>query len=225
MRCINILIANRYPVVELGLRRVIGRLRDFKVVACCHDGVSCVEALRRLRPDVAIIDISMPGLTGLQILSIVSSEGCPTRVILFAKCLGGRELVMAAEAGAYGVLVNDVSVEVLVQSLRQVANGQKLLSLPSSDQLSSAVAKNAPMLLTEREREVMRLVSLGLSNKEIARRLKLADGTIKVHLRKMFHKLAISNRTELAALAISQNESATPPVEDRAARAIAQRRG
>jgi len=219
MRRINVLIANRYPLVEQGLRKVVGRLRGFKVVACCSDGVSCLEALRSLRPDIAIIDISMPGLTGAEILSIVNAEGGATRVIVFTKCLGDRELVMAAAAGAYGVIHNDMSVEILVQSLRQVANGQRLLPLRSSDQLPKELAAdNEPMLLTEREREIMRLVSVGLSNKEIARRLKIADGTIKVHLHKMFQKLAISNRTELAALAISHNESASPSVEDQVAR-------
>jgi two-component system, NarL family, nitrate/nitrite response regulator NarL len=221
MRRINVLIANRSPLVEQGLRKVVGRLRGFKVVACCSDRVSCLDAIRSLRPDIAIIDISMPGLTGSEIFSIVNSKEGLTRVIFFTNCLEDRELVMAAAAGAYGVIHNDVSVEILVQSLRQVANGQKLLPLRSSDQLPkelTAVAENEPMLLTEREREIMRLVSVGLSNKEIARRLKIADGTIKVHLHKMFQKLAISNRTELATLAISQNESASPPVEDQVAR-------
>jgi two-component system nitrate/nitrite response regulator NarL len=136
---------------------------------------------------------------------------------------------MAAAAGAYGVILKDVAVEVLVQSLRQVADGQRLLPSPSSDQVSremSAVAENARKLLTERERQIMRLVSEGLSNKEIARQLNIADGTIKVHLHKMFQKLEISNRTELAALAISQNDSVSPPAKIDVARIrlIAQRR-
>jgi len=227
MRRIKVLIATCYPVVEQGFQNVVGKLRDFKVVACCGDSVSCLEAIRSLRPDIAIIDLSMPGLTGLEIFSIVNSEGCSTRVIFFARCVGDRELVMASAPGAYGVILNDVSVEILVKSMRQVADGQRLLPLPSSDRQSNelaAVAENAPIMaitLTEREREIMRLVSVGLPNKEIARRLKIADGTIKVHLHKMFQKLAISNRTELAALA-----SASPPVEDKVfrIRVIAQRR-
>src|SRR5262245_6385809 len=79
MRRINVLIADGYPVVEQGLRKVLGAQRDFRIVACCSDGTSCVEAIRDFRPDLAIIDISMPGLTGLEILSIVNSEGYPTR--------------------------------------------------------------------------------------------------------------------------------------------------
>ena len=210
MRRTNVLIADGYPVVVQGLRKVLGAQRDFKIVACCNDGRSCIEAIRSLRPDIAILDISMPGLTGLEILSIVNSEGFSTRVIFFAKSVEDCELAMSAAAGAYGVILKDVALKDLVQSLRQVADGQRLLPLPSSDEVSrelSAVVESALTVLTERERQIMRLVSEGLSNKKIARRLNIADGTIKVHLHHIFQKLEISNRTVLAALAISQNES------------------
>ena len=74
MRCMNVLIADRCPVVVHGLKKVLGAQHNFKLVACCSDGMSCIEAIRSLRPDIAILDISMPGLTGLEILSIVISE-------------------------------------------------------------------------------------------------------------------------------------------------------
>jgi two-component system, NarL family, nitrate/nitrite response regulator NarL len=77
MRCINVLIADRYPVVVQGLKKVLEAQHNFKLVACCTDGMSCIEAIRSLRPDIAILDISMPGLTGLEILSIVNCEGFP----------------------------------------------------------------------------------------------------------------------------------------------------
>jgi two-component system nitrate/nitrite response regulator NarL len=102
-----------------------------------------------------------------------------------------------------------------VQSLRQVAEGQRLLPLPSPEravsQEQSAITENALTTLTDRERQIMRLVSEGLSNKEIGRRLNISEGTIKVHLHHIFQKLEISNRTVLAALAISQNDRASPP--------------
>jgi RNA polymerase sigma factor (sigma-70 family) len=229
MRRIKVLIADRYPVVVQGMRKVLGAQRDFKIVACCSDRASCIQAIRSLRPDIALIDISMSGLTVLEILSVVNSGGHSTRVIFFAKSVGDCELIKPAAAGAYGVILKDVAVEVLVQSLRQVADGKKLPPLPSADQISeelSAVADNGTNVLTGRERQIMRLVSEGLSNKEVARRLNITDGTIKVHLHNIFQKLEISNRTELAALAISQNESATAPAERQVARvrAIKQRR-
>jgi DNA-binding NarL/FixJ family response regulator len=213
MRCSSVMIADRRPVVLQGLKNVLGAKSGFKVVACCSDGASCMEAIRSLVPDIAILDISMPGLTGLEILAIANTENLRTRLVFFTESVEDRELVMAAAAGAYGVILMDAAPEILVQSLRQVAGGQKLPcwdQAVSRDQRNIAIAANVLAVLTDRERQIMRLVSAGLSNKEIGRRLNITDGTIKVHLHHIFQKLEISNRTVLAALAISQNEIGGP---------------
>jgi DNA-binding NarL/FixJ family response regulator len=209
MRCTSLVIADRHPVVLQGLTSILGAQNGFKVVACCSDGPNCIGAIRSLVPDIAILDISMPGLTGLEILTIANAA----RLVFFTASVRGRELVMSAAAGAYGVILKDVALETLVQSLRQVAGGHRL-PLPSSDQAvprereqkDVAIAENALTVLTDRERQIMALVSEGLSNKEIGRRLNIADGTIKVHLHHVYQKLEISNRTVLAALAISRND-------------------
>jgi two-component system nitrate/nitrite response regulator NarL len=215
MRCTSVVIADRYPLVLLGLSAVLAAHRDFNIVASCSDGTNCIEALRNLVPDIAILDLSMPGVTGLEILSIVSSEKLSTRLVFLTASDEDSELVMSAAADGYSVIPKDVAPEVLVQSLRQIAEGLQLLPLLSSEQATSrgqsAVTGNALTTLTDRERQIMRLVSEGLSNKEIGRRLNIADGTIKVHLHHIFQKLEISNRTVLAALAISQNDRAGSP--------------
>jgi len=209
MRCTSLVIADRHPVVLQGLTSILGAQNGFKVVACCSDGPNCIGAIRSLVPDIAILDISMPGLTGLEILTIANAA----RLVFFTASVRGRELVMSAAAGAYGVILKDVALEILVQSLRRVACGHRL-PLPSSDQAvprereqkDVAIAENALTVLTDRERQIMALVSEGLSNKEIGRRLNIADGTIKVHLHHVYQKLEISNRTVLAALAISRHD-------------------
>lgn len=203
MRCITVVIADRHPVVVQGLTHVLDLHSDFKVVACCSDGPNCLEAIRSLVPDIAILDISMPGLTGLEILAIANSEGLATRLVFFTASIEDRGLVTSA-AGSYGVIPKDVAVEILVQSLRQVANGQRLLPPPSDQAVprdQGTITENVLTMLTDRERQIMSLVSEGLSNKEIGRRLNIVDGTIKVHLHHIFRKLEISNRTVLAALA------------------------
>ena len=218
MRCTTVVIADRHPVVLQGLRNVLGAQYDFKVIACFTDGTSCIEAIRSLVPDIAILDVSMPDLTGLEILAIANSENLSTRLVFFTASSADRELIIAAAAGTYGVILKDAAPEALVQSLRQVADGQRLLPLPSSDrpvssgQRNSAIAENVLKVLTHREREIMRLVSEGLSNKAIARRLNISHGTIKVHLHHIYEKLEINNRTVLAALAISHNDRAGVPV-------------
>jgi len=224
MRCTSVVIADRHPVVLQGLTNVLRAESGFKVVASCSDGTNCIQAIRSLVPDIALIDISMPDLTGLEILAIANSDSLSTRLVFFTASVEDRELVISAEAGAYGVILKDVAPEILVQSLRQVAAGQRLLPRPSPLPLSApavtwaqrnvAIAENVLTVLTDRERQIMRLVSEGLSNKEIGRRLNIVDGTIKVHLHNIFQKLEISNRTVLAALAISHNDSVGVPPEN-----------
>jgi two-component system nitrate/nitrite response regulator NarL len=222
----SVVIADRHPVVLQGLSSILNAGSGFKVVACCSDGPSCIEAIRSSMPDIAVLDISIPGLTGLEILAIANSERLSTRLVFFTASVQDRELVMLAVAGAYGVILKDVAPEILLQSLRQVAEGQRLLPLPSSVQAvprererrNLAIAENVLTVLTDRERQIMGLVSEGLSNKEIGRRLKIADGTITVHLHNVYQKLEISNRTVLAALAISRNEIIGPPAENQGPR-------
>src|SRR6185312_14762066 len=176
-------------------------------VAHCRDGESCLSAIRGLVPDVAIIDMLIPGVAALVKFS---SEHAATRLVFFAPSVEDSDLRTLAAAGAHAVVPTDIDPDALVQILRKVADGQRLLPEPSSGKPAlreeSAVADEALTALTDRERQIMRLVSEGLSNKEIGRRLDTADGTIKVHLHNIFQKLDISNRTALAALAIAQTD-------------------
>src|SRR2546423_10742578 len=132
MHCTSLVIADRHPVVLEGLTDVLGAQSGFNVVACCSDGTHCIEAIRSLVPDIAVIDISMPGLTGLEILAIANSESLSTRLVFFTASIEDRELVTSAAGGAYGVIPKDVAIETLVQSLRQVADGQRVVALPPS---------------------------------------------------------------------------------------------
>ena len=222
MRRTSVVIADRHPVILQGLTKVLEAQSDFAVVACCGDGTSCLEAIRNLRPEIAVLDISMSGLNGLEILAIASSENLPTRLVFFTAAIESDELAMAAVGGAYGVILKDVAPEILLQSLRQVADGQRLLPLLSFDEaaprlrIKNALSENALTELTDRERQIMRLVSEGLSNKAIGRRLNIADGTIKQHLHHIYQKLEIDNRTVLAALAISLPDRLALPEEDQA---------
>jgi len=211
MRHTRVVIADRHPMILQGLSSVLGAQRDFEIVAHCGDGASCVKAIRILEPDIAIIDSAMPDIAGLKILAIASSEKLSARLVFFTASVENRELRRFAAAGAYAVVSKDVDPQILVQILRQVAGGQKLLQLPSfgkaTAQQPSAITEKALVALTVRERQIMRLVSEGLSNKEIGRRLNITDGTIKVHLHHIFQKLDVGNRTALAALAISRSDN------------------
>ena len=213
MRSVRVVIADRHPVILQGLSSVLEVQRDFRVVARCGDGASCVDAIRNFLPDIVLLGASMPDISGLEILAIARSENLAVRLVFFTAPVEEHDLRMLAAGGAHAVISNEVDTEILVQTLRQVADGQSLLQSPSADQLmgreQSVAAEKAVTMLTERERQIMRLVSEGLSNKEIGRRLGLTDGTIKVHLHHIFQKLDVGNRTALAALAISRNDIET----------------
>ncbi len=218
MGCVSVIIADRYPVFLCGLISVLREQGDFDVVASCCDGTKCIQAIRKLSPHIALLDISMPGLSGLEILATAASEGLCTRVLLLTASVEAHELATAAARGAYGVVPKDASPETLTHCLRQVADGRRVLPFASSGveprRVQGGCARNGDThhmlsMLTERERQIMQLVSEGLSNKEIGHWLDISHGTIKVHLHNIYQKLAINNRTTLAALAMCrQTESA-----------------
>jgi len=216
MRRTSVVIADRHPVVLQGLSNVLGAAADFNIVASCSDAASCIEAIRNLAPDIVIVDPAMPELAAARILSTVNSENRSTHLVFFVAS-EDCELVLAATPVTCSIILRDADSEALVQSLRQIANGHNVLPSAPSESIVSheqgTNSENGLTTLTERERQIMRLVSEGLSNKEIGRRLNIADGTIKVHLHNIFQKLEISNRTVLAALAIAQYDRAIAPRE------------
>jgi VCBS repeat-containing protein len=210
MRGTRLVIAGRHPIVLQGLTSVFAPHRDFEIVASCHDGASCVEAIRSLAPDVALLEDSLPDLTASEVLAIANAENLSTRLVFFTASVEQGDLAAAIAAGACSAISKYASLETLLQSLRLVARGIRLLPEPSPDlaptgkEVNGASIESMLAVLTDREREIMRLVSEGLSNKAVARRLNISQGTIKVHLHHIYQKLEINNRTVLAALAISQ---------------------
>lgn len=212
MSCTRVVIASRHPVVLLGLSSVLSAEGDFETVASCGDAASCAQAIESLAPDIAILDSTMPELIALS--SSAPNPGDRSTRLVFFIPLEHYELVLPDAFDGCSVILKETLPEALVQSLRQIASGERIVPKSSMDQVVQAGrgvnTDNALSVLTDRERQIMRLVSEGLSNKQIGRRLNTADGTVKVHLHHIFQKLEISNRTELAALAISQNDRGAP---------------
>ena len=210
MRRIRIVIADRYPIVLRGISSVLAMQHDFTIVASCDDAASCIEAVRLLAPDIVLVDVAMPDLDHSEILAVANAAGFGIMVVFFTGAADDWNLQGLAADGAYIVLTKDAKPEMLLEVLRQAAQGQGLASPPLSNEQVGAAPRageeKSLAQLTDRERQIMRLVSEGLTNKEIGRRLNITDGTIKVHLHHIFQKLDISNRTVLAALAISRNE-------------------
>jgi two-component system nitrate/nitrite response regulator NarL len=205
MPCASIVIADRHPVVVCGLKSILRAEKDFKVVASSCDGAECMQAIRDLSPDIALLGMFMPGVTGLDILAAARSECLCTRVVLLTAPVGDRELVAAAAWGAYGMVTMEATPGMLVHFLRQIAADRLLPLALLEAEPRHEQERCARTVLTEREGQIIELVSEGLSNKGIGRRLDLFARTVAVHLHRIYQKLAINNRTTLAVSAAFRN--------------------
>src|SRR5262245_15864310 len=123
----RLVIADDHPVVLLGLIGLLGSKSPFTIVAGCSSGTECISTLRKLRPDIALLDVSMPDVNGLQILDIVKAEELPTRVVLYSASMADRDLAAAVVRGVHGILFKDCSPDDLLHGLREVASGRKWL--------------------------------------------------------------------------------------------------
>jgi len=198
-------VADGCPVFLCGLISLFRSEYDFDVVARCRNGAESLQAIRDLSPDIALLDSSMPAGSGVNVLASAISEGSQTRIVLLAAPAELRSIFAVAN-GAYGIVPRDVLPEVLIRDLRQVAAGRRLsirASRPGEAGATTDASEKALAGLTERECQIVKLVSAGLPNKEVGRQLNLTAGTVKVHLHNIFSKLAINNRTALTALAVS----------------------
>ncbi|MCA6115886.1 VCBS domain-containing protein [Bradyrhizobium sp. WSM 1738] len=209
-RCIRLVIADRQPIVLQGLRSVLAAQRDFEIVASCSTGTSCLEAIRNLAPDVALLANALPDVTISEILAIAQAEHLPTRLVLFTESETDDDLTLTIADGACCAISKYADPDTILRSLRLMtervsASPERSQDLsPNGKGIDGAKIEKMLGLLTHRESQVVRLVSEGLSNKEIARQLNISQGTVKVHLHNIFQKLEISNRTVLATIALLQ---------------------
>ncbi|MEH2499202.1 VCBS repeat-containing protein [Bradyrhizobium sp. AZCC 1678] len=212
-RCIRLVIADRQPIVLQGLTSVFAAQDDFEIVASCSRGTSCLDAIRNLAPDVALVADTLPDLTVSKILAIAKAENLPTRLVFFAESEGDGDLTAAIAAGACSAISSYANPDTILRSLRLMTERTSARPTPSPElapngkEVDGAKIEKKLRVLTHREREIIRLVAEGLSNKEIARQLNLSPGTVKVHLYNIFHKLEISNRTVLATIALLQRST------------------
>ncbi|MCK1655433.1 response regulator transcription factor [Bradyrhizobium sp. 149] len=209
LKPVRLVIVDRQPIVLQGLKSVLGAQQDFDVVASSSDGTSCLEAIRNLTPDVALIADALPDLRASEILAIAKAEKLSTRLVFFTDCDIDHGLTAAIAAGACSVISKYAAPAIMLQSLRlMTTSGVSLQQRDSIDkEANGGQIEKKLELLTDRERQIARLVSEGMSNKEIARHLDVSQGTVKVHLYNIFQKLEITNRTVLATIALLQRTS------------------
>ena len=203
----RLLIADDHPIVLDGLVQLFTSDKDFDVVSRCSTGDEALAALRRLRPDVAVLDIRMPGINGIELLRHAYEESLPTRVVLLTAEISDESVLEAVRLGVAGIVLKEMAPRVMVQSVRAVAAGEKWLddgamrrALDKMLRREAGLA-DAVRVLTPRELEVVKMVATGMRNKQIADRLHITEGTVKIHLHSIYQKLGVSGRVELSIYA------------------------
>jgi two-component system nitrate/nitrite response regulator NarL len=197
----SLVLADDHPVVLEGLQGLF-RPPDFEILALTHDGKSCLAAVVTLDPDIVILDHQMPEMTGLEVLSALREKAARARPIILTGTLEESRIMQAIQLGARGVVPKDLAARHLIQCVNTVAAGGTWIEHDLLRKALEARPRETLLaLLTPREREIVRQVVEGHRNKEIAQRLRIGEGTVKMHLHNIYAKLNVGTRTELAVLA------------------------
>lgn len=204
---IEVLIVDDHAMVRKGMHALLNGYEDIRVTGEAADGLKAIELVEELEPDVILIDLSMPVMDGIEAIKRIISARPDERIIVLTSYAGDDKLFPAIKAGAMGYLLKDVEPEELVQSIRLVYSGAPSLNPAIAWRILRRASgiepkKQAIEDLTEREIEVLRLLSKGKTDQEIARELVLTDVTIRTHISRILFKLGLKNRVQAALFGI-----------------------
>jgi DNA-binding NarL/FixJ family response regulator len=210
---IRVVIADDHPIFRDGLRRLLESEPGFQVVGEAQDGAEAVKLARTVKPDILLLDLAMPKVTGLLALQEMADAGDVVRTILLTASIGEEDMVTALQLGARGVVMKDAATQILFKSIRTVMDGQYWVGRAGVTNLVQTLRKmmaanteqanKKTFGLTKRELEVIGAIVAGYSNKDIAREFKISEDTVKHHLTNIFDKVGVSSRLELALFAVN----------------------
>jgi two-component system nitrate/nitrite response regulator NarL len=217
---IRILLIDDHALFRSGVHAILQRQSDFEVVGEAADGIEGLKRAKQFLPDVILLDLNMPGLSGLETLKLLVQDVPQAAVVMLTVSEELDELALALRDGACGYLLKSIETETLASAIRKAAAGQPVIAddmtakLVASMRAPKAAPVAAPVAadpLTTRERDIMRELARGASNKEIARSLMLAESTVKIHVRNILRKLNLTSRVQVAIYAVGQD--AAPATE------------
>ena len=208
----RIIIVDDHEVVRLGLKSLLDQYPQYEVVAEADSAASAVEAALEMNPDIILMDIRLPGKSGIEACEAIKSRNPDIQVIMLTSYAEDEMLFSAIKAGASGYVLKQINSEGLIHSLEAVARGEASLD-PAVTQRVFQEVRNAVKEeeaasfsgLSQQEKMVLRLVSEGKTNKEIAQNLFLGEGTVRNYVSSILSKLSVSNRAEAAAYAVEHN--------------------
>jgi len=198
---IRVVVADDHAVVRRGLEELLNAEADIEVVGTARDGAEAHGLLSTLRPDVFLMDLSMPGVDGVEATRRIVGDEPDATVVVLTSFVDSRRILEALEAGASGYILKDADPREVSAAIRAAAAGESPLD-PKAARVLLDARRGAPrdggVPLSPREREVLDLVRAGLANKQIARRLGIAERTVKAHLTRVFQALGVTDRTQAA---------------------------
>ena len=198
---IRVLVADDHPVVRTGLSAVIIEQSDLELVAEAENGERAVALFREHRPDVVLMDLRMPVMDGVEAIRTITGEFPTARILALTTYEGDADIRRALEAGARGYLLKDMLLTEVISAVRAVRRGERVIPIAVATRLAEFPERSE---LSEREVEVIQLVARGLSNKEVARAIGRTDETVKIHLKNIFAKLDVADRTEAVTVALTR---------------------
>ena len=210
----TILVVDDHPLMRKGIVQLIAMEPSLRLIGEAGDGQQGVELAHRLQPDLILLDLNMHGLSGMEVLKAIKAADLDTRVIILTVSDSEEDVVTALRLGADGYLLKDMEPEEVLHSLKVAAQGRTALGERVTAIMADALRhENQPkplneVKLTEREGEILELIAIGDSNKLIARKLKITEGTVKVHVKHLLRKLDLASRVEAAVWAVKQGLNA-----------------
>jgi NarL family two-component system response regulator LiaR len=196
---VRVLIANHQPIVRHGLRTLIASEPDLEVIGEADDGADAVRMSRERRPNVVLIDLSLPTVDGISATRMIRTELRDTQVIVMTGIYEDASAIEAIRAGAAAYLLKDARIDDLLRTIRGAGGGQ--VALPAQTVARMVRLVDGPELLSRRETDVLCLVARGLANKQVARELGITESTVKTHVSGILSKLGLPSRTQLALYA------------------------
>jgi NarL family two-component system response regulator LiaR len=209
-KAVRVLIADDHPIVRRGLRSLIRRNPGLELAGEAADGLEVVEKDRLLQPDVILLDLMMPRQDGLQAIKAIKQENPEARILVLTSFADDDQVFAAIKEGALGYLLKDSSSEMLLQAIYDVYQGKLSLHPAIARKLIHELNQPPAALpptqnpLTQREIGVLRLVAQGLSNQEIATKLSITEGTVRLHVSNILGKLHLANRTQATLYALQE---------------------
>jgi RNA polymerase sigma factor (sigma-70 family) len=210
MRPIRLVLADDHPIVLDGLEQLFGTEPDIEVVARATTAEAALRALEEFKPDVLVLDLAMPGHDGLWVMREAATRHVRARMVLLTAHVDEHQLLEAVKLDVAGVVLKEMAPRLLVECVRKVFAGEKWLEKHSvtraMDRMSrrESELQKLSQLLTPRELEIVRLAAEGLRNREIAERLAITEGTVKIHLHNIYEKLGVNGRSQLILQATRQ---------------------